>query len=84
VFLYHFDSTALHLTGHEQASKVVELFVYHSCTPLTTLGYGDIVPESSQGRTSSVTLPGNGDGQTVIVQWERREEPLRRIQAMML
>jgi len=54
VLLYHLDSAAFHLPDYEKVSKVVEVFVYYSYTTLTTLGYGDIVPESSQARTLSV------------------------------
>ena len=54
ILLNHFDSSAFHLASYENISKEVELFTYYSYSTLTTLGYGDIVPESAQARMLSV------------------------------
>ncbi|MEN8147688.1 MAG: potassium channel family protein [Campylobacterota bacterium] len=54
ILLNHFDSSAFHLPDYEGFSKEVELFTYYSYSTLTTLGYGDIVPESAQARMLSV------------------------------
>jgi|LGOV01.1.fsa_nt_gb Ion channel len=54
ILLHHFDSSAFHLPDYEELSKEVELFTYYSYSTLTTLGYGDIVPESAQARMLSV------------------------------
>ncbi len=54
ILLNHFDSSAFHLPGYETLSNEVELFTYYSYSTLTTLGYGDIVPESAQARMLSV------------------------------
>jgi len=54
VLLNHFDAGAFHMPDYESMTKEVELFTYYSFTTLTTLGYGDIVAESSQARMLSV------------------------------
>ena len=54
ILLNHFDSSAFHLASYENISKEGELFTYYSYSTLTTLGYGDIVPESAQARMLSV------------------------------
>ena len=54
ILLYHFDATAFHLPEYETLQKAVDLFTYYSYTTLTTLGYGDVVAESSQARMLSV------------------------------
>lgn len=54
ILLQHFDGTAFHLPDYESLSNEVELFTYYSYSTLTTLGYGDIVPESAQARMLSV------------------------------
>ncbi len=54
ILLNHFDSSAFHLPDYESFSKQVELFTYYSYSTLTTLGYGDIVPQSAQARMLSV------------------------------
>ncbi len=54
ILLNHFDSSAFHLPDYESLSHEVELFTYYSYSTLTTLGYGDIVPESAQARMLSV------------------------------
>jgi len=54
VLFYHFDSSSFHMASYENVSKEIELFVYYSYSTLTTLGYGDIVPESAQARMFSV------------------------------
>lgn len=54
ILLNHFDASAFHLPEYESFSKQVELFTYYSYSTLTTLGYGDIVPQSAQARMLSV------------------------------
>ena len=54
VLINHFDGSAFHLQDYENFSKRVELFTYYSYSTLTTLGYGDIVPQSAQARMLSV------------------------------
>ena len=54
ILLNHFDSSAFHLPDYESLANEVELFTYYSYSTLTTLGYGDIVPESAQARMLSV------------------------------
>ncbi len=54
ILLNHFDAGAFHLPDYESLSNQVELFTYYSYSTLTTLGYGDIVPESAQARMLSV------------------------------
>ena len=54
ILLYHFDAAAFHLPEYETLDKAVELFTYYSYTTLTTLGYGDVVAQSSQARMLSV------------------------------
>lgn len=54
VVLYYFDAHAFHLPAYESSHSVLEMFTYYSYTTITTLGYGDIVAQSSQARMLAV------------------------------
>ncbi len=81
VLLYHFDCSSFHLPISEGVSKEIELFAYYSYSTLTTLGYGDIVPESAQARMFSVLEAVFGQlylaivvAKLVTTSWRREEQ----------
>ncbi|MDA3946518.1 MAG: ion channel [Helicobacteraceae bacterium] len=54
MLLHHFNGAAFEMPTYGAAAKEVVEFTYYSYTTLTTLGYGDIVPKSSEARMLSV------------------------------
>ena len=86
ILLNHFDSSAFHLPDYEGLSKEVELFTYYSYSTLTTLGYGDIVPESAQARMLSVLEAVFGQlylaiviAKLVSISWRQEEKSQSKI-----
>jgi len=82
ILLYHFDNGAFHLPSYEGIANEVELFTYYSYTTLTTLGFGDIVPESAQARMLSVLESVFGQlylaiviAKLVSISWREDEKP---------
>lgn len=81
ILLQHFDAEAFQVPSYESASHVVELFTYYSYTTLTTLGYGDIVPQSAHARMLSVMEAVFGQlylaiviAKLVTISWRQEEE----------
>lgn len=54
MLMHHFDASAFEMPAYKAAAKEVVEFTYYSYTTLTTLGYGDMVPKSSEARMLSV------------------------------
>lgn len=54
MLMHHFNGAAFAIPSYNAMAKEVVEFTYYSYTTLTTLGYGDIVPKSSEARMLSV------------------------------